>query len=354
MKQFAVDDKVDATLHDIKVQMQTTDHYEYIAGSAFSNSTACNWSGWNDNATIENKKELHLNYSGTANEFGSIYQSTTDDFRILDAEDKGWSQLYIRQCKDAKHSRLTSPKQDLGEQNLCNLFSTIMMIHVVNEPEVGLPDPSIVDITVKKEWKLDNGGTKSDSVTVELLKNGIVDKTVTLNENNNWSHTWSGLSPDYNWTVRESNVPNGFTSTVKHTGNIFVIINDDNPMPPVNMTVIKKWVDYGNSRPNFVEVTLYNGDTAVESVRLGDWNNWSYSWYNLNGHGSWKVTETNIPKDYVPSYSYKNGVVTITNTAALIHTGQLNWPIIVMGILGIAFIICGFIVVLKKRKNEHD
>ena len=239
-----------------------------------------------------------------------------------------------------------------------------MVAHVVNEPEGGSPDPgpdpSTVDVTVKKEWKLDDGGTRPDSVTVELLKDGEVDKTVTLNEANGWSYTWSDLSADYTWTVQEVNVPEGFTSTITQAGNVFVITNDDKPEEPgldpstVDLTVIKKWDDNGKKRPNSVEVTLYDGDTAVESVRLGKWNNWSHSWHDLDNHGRWKVIETNIPKGYVPSYSYQNGVVTITNTATLVQTGQLKWPIPVMGGLGLAFITYGFSVMLKKRKNEHD
>ena len=459
MRQFAVDDKVDATLHDIKVQMQNTGHYEYVEGSAFTNNEDCDWSGWDDTASVENRKELHLNYKGKVNEFGSAYQSMTDEFRILGVEDEGWSQLYIRQCMDGKHSQLNSPKQDLGEQNLRNLFSTVMVAHVVNEPEGGSPDPgpdpstvdvtvkkewklddggtrpdsvtvellkdgevdqtvtlneangwsyiwsglsadytwtvqevnvpegftstitqagnvfvitnddkpeepgpepSTVDVTVKKEWKLDDGGTRPDSVTVELLKDGEVDQTVTLNEANGWSYIWSGLSADYTWTVQEVNVPEGFTSTITQAGNVFVITNDDKPEEPgldpstVDLTVIKKWDDNGKKRPNSVEVTLYDGDTAVESVQLGKWNNWSHSWHDLDNHGRWKVIETNIPKGYVPSYSYQNGVVTITNTATLVQTGQLKWPIPVMGGLGLAFITYGFSVMLKKRKNEHD
>ena len=45
------------------------------------------------------------------------------------------------------------------------------------------------------------------------------------------------------------------------------------------------------------------------------------------------VLETNIPKGYVPSYSVSadGTVVTITNSKSLIQTGQLNWPVWVLG-----------------------
>ncbi|MDO5040662.1 MAG: Cna B-type domain-containing protein, partial [Peptoniphilus sp.] len=126
----------------------------------------------------------------------------------------------------------------------------------------------------------------------------------------------------------------------------------DEQVEPVNLTVIKKWDDNGKDRPNFAKVTLYDGDTAVESVRLGDWNNWSYSWKGLKGSGNWQIVEEDIPKGYVPSYTYVDGVVTVVNTAALIQTGQLSWPIPVMGGMGLVLMLYGFAVILKKGKNE--
>lgn len=125
------------------------------------------------------------------------------------------------------------------------------------------------------------------------------------------------------------------------------------PADPINLKVIKKWDVDGKDHPDSVKVTLYNGDSAMESVWLGDWNNWSYSWRNLDGSGNWQVMETDIPKGYVPSYSYRDGVVTITNAESLIQTGQLSWPIPVMGVLGIALIAYGISIIAKKRKNER-
>lgn len=215
-------------------------------------------------------------------------------------------------------------------------------------------------LTVRKIWE-DDGKDRPDSVTVQLLRNGEVQDEIELNQSNNWIYTWSQLDADYHWSVTEADVPNGYKATYTTTGNTTTITNTEEnkpvepnkPADPVDLTVIKKWDDNGKDRPDSVKITLYNGDTAVESVQLGDWNNWSYSWRNLDGHGNWQVVETNVPKGYVPSYTCRNDVVTVTNTATLIQTGQLSWPIPVMGGLGLALIACGFIVILKKRKNER-
>ena len=80
-------------------------------------------------------------------------------------------------------------------------------------------------VGVKKVWELNGTGTASDSVTVNLLKNGKVDKTVVLNQGNNWSYTWSLLDDSYTWTVSEADVPEGFTSTITKDGLTFTITN---------------------------------------------------------------------------------------------------------------------------------
>lgn len=223
-------------------------------------------------------------------------------------------------------------------------------------PEEPSDNPSL--FTVRKVW-VDDGKSRPKNITVQLLRDGEVYSEVKLRKTNNWVHTWDRLDKNHRWSVVEADVADGYKDTYKARGNTVIITNtqEDYVAPqtakPVDLTVVKKWDDKGKNRPDSVKATLYDGDTAVETVLLGDWNDWSYSWKKLDGKGNWQIVETNIPKGYVPSYSYEDGVVTITNTATLIQTGQLNWPIPVMCGLGLALIIYGVIVLRKKRKNER-
>ena len=155
----------------------------------------------------------------------------------------------------------------------------------------------------------------------------------------------------------ELNVPiemgNAYANRIGEVDWVFAAEGFDDAGEPLDLTVVKKWNVKGKEHPDSVQVTLYNGEQAVESVKLGDWNNWTYSWKELDGNGSWQILETSIPKGYVPSYSYRNGVVTVTNTESLIQTGQLSWPIPVMGVLGLLLIGYGLFVISKKRKNKR-
>lgn len=84
-----------------------------------------------------------------------------------------------------------------------------------------------IDLTVEKVWKLDNGGTAADSVTVILRQDGKEYDTVKLSGQNGWRHTWYGLSGSGVWTVEEADVPEGFTMSVEQNGYTFTITNDD-------------------------------------------------------------------------------------------------------------------------------
>lgn len=131
-------------------------------------------------------------------------------------------------------------------------------------------------------------------------------------------------------------------------------ITPDNPGEPLDITVVKKWSNLGLSeKPAAVTVTLYNGKDVYESVVLNEKNDWTYHWEDLDAKGNWQIVETNIPKGFTPSYSVSNdGTVTITNTRKLIQTGQINWPIAVLGGVGFTLIILGGVMLIVRRKRS--
>lgn len=215
-------------------------------------------------------------------------------------------------------------------------------------------------LTVHKVWD-DNGyPDRPDSVTVHLLRDGEKHEEIVLNKDNQWTYTWDDLDDRYHWSLEED-VPQGYDATYKTEDNKVFITNHKDyepviPPDPEDLTVKKVWSDENDKRgirPDSVTVTLYNGDKAVDKVTLGAWNNWTYTWKDLDGNGDWSVLETGIPKGYTPSYRTRGDVVTITNTATLIQTGQLNWPIPVLGSLGALMIFFGIMSMRKKKKNGN-
>lgn len=89
-----------------------------------------------------------------------------------------------------------------------------------------IPDePVTITRKVLKVWE-DTGYEKSrpKEVIVQLLRDGEVYNTVTLNADNNWRYTWSGLEDDRVWTIVEKELE-GYTVAVTREGITFVVTN---------------------------------------------------------------------------------------------------------------------------------
>ncbi|HJD41389.1 MAG TPA: hypothetical protein H9910_00035, partial [Candidatus Mediterraneibacter quadrami] len=126
MIQFAADDDVDKTLHDIKTKLYTadgtTDPPEYNADS------------W-----VQDKKEIHFQFQGDDTLNYRTQESGGEDYGYYTI-DAGWSKLKVLQC--IEHAS-TDRKQILGEQDLTQLFSRTVIVQVKNE--------SIGQLTIHKE-----------------------------------------------------------------------------------------------------------------------------------------------------------------------------------------------------------
>ncbi len=214
-------------------------------------------------------------------------------------------------------------------------------------------------LSVRKVWSDGNANHANDSITVNLLKDGKVEKSQVLNAENGWAYTFDRLLEGHSWMVEEAKVPEGYTVSYDTVGTMTTITNTkETPQPapgdPLDITVRKVWSnDSQKDRPDSVTVTLYNGSEVYDTVTLGAWNNWSYSWKDSNVYGNWQIVETNIPKGYVPSYSVSGNIITITNTHSLIQTGQLNWPIWALGGAGLALVALGLAMMMKKKKQNN-
>jgi len=204
--------------------------------------------------------------------------------------------------------------------------------------------------TVRKVWQ-DDGINRPKSVQVTLMRNGEAFETVELNEGCNWKYTWQNLASGYSWTIVEKEVPKGYEAKYMTVTDTTTITNKKTAVTYEDLQVIKAWRDNGKNRPAAISVTLYSGETAVETVRLSALNKWSHTWKNLPSDGNWTVVETAVPKGYAASYSRHGNTIVITNISALLQTGQLRWPVPVL--LGVAalLLIIGLVVKNKRKKD---
>lgn len=122
----------------------------------------------------------------------------------------------------------------------------------------------------------------------------------------------------------------------------------------VDITVKKVWnVDETVKVPEKVTVELLRSGIKVASATLTKENGWKTTFYNMPASDSYSIIETNIPKGYKATYSKNGYEFTVTNSEALIQTGQMVWPIPALAMSGLIFISAGTVVLRKQRRKDE-
>lgn len=194
-----------------------------------------------------------------------------------------------------------------------------------------------------------------DSITVNLLADGVVVGTIQVTKEQGWESEFVGYprfdendGHEINYTIEEVPV-NGYKTEYVHTRVIDMIINRS----IINIPVVKKWVGKMQSS---VQVTLHrkytttyfdyatsrnvtdNHDEVVETVELNAANNWQYifreqyEFYTVAGQNPSKY-EYYITEDSVTNYATditgnqdEGFTITNTNTTDLIDIPvEKNW-----------------------------
>ena len=83
---------------------------------------------------------------------------------------------------------------------------------------------SLVSVSVKKVWNVSDE-VHPDSVKINLIGDSGIYDTVTLNTENNWQHTWKGVSSKTDWRVEEADIPAGYTASYSQDGYVFTVTN---------------------------------------------------------------------------------------------------------------------------------
>lgn len=106
---------------------------------------------------------------------------------------------------------ITIPKEQEG----------IWTYDIEAEPKVDII--RLFDLTVEKVWGVSSN--IPEKVTIELLKNNEVIDVIELSKENNWTHTWEQIEKSDEYSVREINIPIGYTATYRTEGNKFIVTN---------------------------------------------------------------------------------------------------------------------------------
>ena len=184
------------------------------------------------------------------------------------------------------------------------------------------------EVTVTKQWI----GPGAESVTAELLADGIKAEEITLNAENNWTYTFTEL-PKYDsidgheiiYSVNEATI-DGYDSAVSgNTADGFVITNTNTET--IDIPVTKQWV--GPAAESVTISLLANGEVVEESL-LNDDNGWTHTFEGLPKYDSISGEAIGYTVSEQEVSGYQQGLsgtaetgFTITNTI----TGKVSIPV---------------------------
>lgn len=120
-----------------------------------------------------------------------------------------------------KPALIRIPGHDMQGELVKDVVATVKYDRLVLPPEP-------VSRTVTKVWDDNNFSDRPTSVTVQLLKDGEKYDEQALSADNNWTYTWNELDPTAEWSVIETNIPNGYKVTISIYDNNFTVVNKGN------------------------------------------------------------------------------------------------------------------------------
>ena len=117
-----------------------------------------------------------------------------------------------------------------------------------------------------------------------------------------------------------------------------------------SITIQKVWNTNGAAEAaDHVTVQLLKDDNVVITAILNAQNNWQVTYSDMPESDAYSILEVDIPKGFTATYKQNGYTFTVTNTATLVQTGQLIWPIPVLAVIGMLFVAAGILLLRKKR-----
>ncbi len=262
--------------------------------------------------TADNKTAESQNEYKTAISNGSIEGDLLGKIKIIKVDSEN-NQLLLKGAKFKITNKATNKTfelvtNDKGEAVSEKLIQGTYKIEEIQAPAGWIKNEDIIEVEVKddvaviktitnKREKTEASvnktwiGKKASSVKVNLLADGTKVAEVTLNEQNNWKHTFKNLNKfkddgktEIKYTVEEEQI-NGYDKEIKENSkNNFTIINKSNEK--VKIPVEKKWEDNNNQdgkRVKEIIVKLLKNDKPTDkTIKLNEQNNWKGEFTDLD------------------------------------------------------------------------
>lgn len=252
MVQFAAEDDVDTTLHNIKAALAGNVIYQ---DNQDNQDSKMSW----DEAKWDGEDVLHLEF---ANEGGQLdYGPNKTGEKLAIETTEGWSKLLIRQCTEHKSSSGNyTDLAEQGKQDITNLFSGTVTVRVTNEPYKSLRITKQVEGVDKNSV-----GNQNYSFTVSKMND---------NDNDNVDTSYQGKVQvrQGNGTPEEKSFENGvLTVTRQGVGSILIYNLSDGIYRVIESGHGDDTISVENGKATWQSMSYQAGEnaTATESYAVG-------------------------------------------------------------------------------------
>lgn len=219
-------------------------------------------------------------------------------------------------------------------------------------------DERTVRHTVRKVWQndADQPWNREVSVTVELYRDGAYDSTVVLSDENDWSYTWEAPASE-EWHCVEKVIPAGYSVIYRENLTQFLIVNtygdiyDSSYMTDTQTSTTPETTMDHDKNTTSGTATGTQETPPSTSDRTGETTDVSSGSSSPSENSSAQVTTattrrtTTVPPPDTPPGG--------SGTGSLPQTGQLWWPVPLMGFGGLLLIGAG-LTPGRRGKEEND
>ena len=203
---------------------EITDNWEFVLTGAFQDIPA-DLNDLDTEAMTELSETLAAyaaadgiepDYSGRTDENGQVvFEGLTKGLYLIIGESVIWDGMRY----DPVPFLLTVPSQDAeGAWN----YQTEADVKY----ETSVPEKEETEYKVVKYWVGDgSGNARPVQITVDILRDGVLYDTQTLNAENNWTYSWTAEDDGSVWQVVEREIPDHYTVKVEKNKTMFLLTN---------------------------------------------------------------------------------------------------------------------------------
>lgn len=201
-------------------------------------------------------------------------------------------------------------------------YPKIIVKHVIVGSVLENPET----YTVKKIWMNNSGEPRDKDIVIkaDIYCDDEFYESVELSAKNNWEYEWT-TDEYHEWFVIEREIPKGYVVAYKKNETQYLIVNTYIEVHS-DVDIVTTTVDIGEDHETST-TTVTGSSTGTSST---DSSSTSAS------------SDTTNTASNSTSNSSSNSVITSSSGGKLPQTGQLWWPVPIMGVCGVLLIGIGF------------